>query len=123
MIDKQIAEIKNNRIYYPLLDLFRGIAAFFVVLEHTRNFLWVDYPQLINPNFFVKVIYLFSGFGGEFVLIFFVLSGCVVGRIPVDSIVKDKEWEWIDYLIARLTRLWVVLIPALLLTFILDTIS
>jgi len=123
MSNNQLVDSKKNRTYYPLLDLFRAIAAFFVVLEHTRNFLWVDYPQLEDPTIFIRIIYFFSGFGSEFVLIFFVLSGCVVGRIPVDSIRNDKKWDWLDYLIARVTRLWVVLIPALALTFILDSIS
>jgi peptidoglycan/LPS O-acetylase OafA/YrhL len=50
---------------------------------------------------------------------FFVLSGYLVGNSVLNSIAKDR-WSWPEYLIRRLTRLEVVLIPALLLTAVLD---
>lgn len=114
---------KKNTAYYPLLDLFRGLAAFAVVLEHARNFIWVDYQDILYSNIFNKFIYFISGFGHEFVMVFFVLSGCVVGRIPVDSYIKQKEWKWGSYFFSRLSRLWIVLLPALILTFGLDLLS
>ena len=58
-----------------------------------------------------------TSFGHEAVMIFFVLSGYLVGG----SVLKQKEkFEWVRYAITRLTRLWVVLMPALMLTLVID---
>ncbi len=53
--------------------------------------------------------------GYEFVMVFFVLSGYFIGSSVLKDISADR-WSWSKYLQARLTRLWVVLIPGLLLT-------
>ncbi|WP_417901010.1 hypothetical protein [Bacillus sp. CSS-39] len=37
--------------------------------------------------------------------------------------INENRWSWKEYLINRLTRLYVVLIPSLVLTFILDRIA
>ncbi|MEM6910438.1 MAG: acyltransferase [Verrucomicrobiota bacterium] len=102
-----------------MLDLYRAIAAGLVVLEHARHYLFVDYGEIESPNLVTKVFYFITQFGHEAVLLFFVLSGLVVGRIVVDQ-VSNETWSWRDYLFARLTRLWIVLIPAIILTGILD---
>ncbi len=119
----QINKKSQANKYYPILDTFRALAAFFVVLEHVRNFLWIDFPQLSSPSIFIEIIYFLSGLGHEFVIVFFVISGCLVGRIALDNFLEDNYFNWSKYLFARLTRLWVVLIPALVLTWCLDSIS
>lgn len=114
---------QSERAYYYYLDLLRGLSALLVILEHSRNFLWVDYPEIKNPTLLIKAIYFISGLGHEGVMVFFVLSGCVVGRIAIDSLSGPRKWSWREYLFARLSRLWIVLVPALLLTWVLDTVS
>jgi peptidoglycan/LPS O-acetylase OafA/YrhL len=57
--------------------------------------------------------------GNEAVMIFFVLSGYLVGGGVLRALSRNT-WSWRDYLIKRLTRLYVVLIPALLLGVALD---
>src|SRR6185369_3580509 len=58
-----------------------------------------------------------TGLGNQAVMVFFVLSGFFVGG----SILKSGEkFNLAGYSIARLTRLWVVLIPVLLITFLAD---
>ena len=50
-------------------------------------------------------------------MVFFVLSGYLVGG----SVLRSRsKWSWKEYLTMRLTRLWVVLLPALVLTVALD---
>jgi peptidoglycan/LPS O-acetylase OafA/YrhL len=47
------------------------------------------------------------------VMVFFVLSGFLISS----SIIKDmleRKWSWKRYLVNRITRLWIVLIPSLL---------
>ncbi len=52
-------------------------------------------------------------------MVFFVLSGFLVGGSVIRGRMEDR-WSWSLYLINRLTRLWVVLIPALILGSIWD---
>lgn len=60
--------------------------------------------------------------GYQAVMVFFVLSGYFISLSILKTIRKDM-WCWIDYLIRRITRLWIVLIPALFLTFIIAKIQ
>ncbi|MEI6071050.1 MAG: acyltransferase [Verrucomicrobiae bacterium] len=105
----------QNRVYYPLLDTLRGPAAMLVFLGHWRNLFFADFVDLPNPGIALKIFYLFTGAGREAVMIFFVISGCVIAHVIYTSFERGK-WSWSGYLWARLTRLWVVLIPALVLT-------
>jgi peptidoglycan/LPS O-acetylase OafA/YrhL len=97
-----------------LLDLVRGMAALMVLLMHGRNLLFLDYSALSHHNLFLLVIYVLSATGHQAVLIFFVLSGYLIGG-SVFRALEHNRWSWADYLLHRFTRLWLVLIPGLLL--------
>lgn len=99
------------------LDAFRWVAALCVVITHTGNRLLtnindIDLHQrtLIHYGFT-----FFTGFAHQAVMVFFVLSGFLVGGSLM------REWQstgTVDvrlYLMKRLVRLWVVLLPALVL--------
>jgi peptidoglycan/LPS O-acetylase OafA/YrhL len=101
------------------LDALRGFAAFCVVLNHLRDALFVDYEALARHNPFTSAAYLVSSLGRQSVMVFFVLSGYLVGGSVLRS-VKRGTWSWRSYLLARLSRLFVVLWPALLLGGALD---
>jgi len=58
--------------------------------------------------------------GHQAVIVFFVLSGYFVGGGALRA-VRNRKWSTKLYLFQRLTRLWVVLIPALLLGLLMDT--
>lgn len=96
------------------LDALRGFAAFSVLLNHWRDAFFVDYPSLSHHNVFTTIAYLVTGLGHQWVIIFFVMSGYLVGGSVLRSIATGK-WSWRGYLLARITRLYIVLIPALLL--------
>jgi peptidoglycan/LPS O-acetylase OafA/YrhL len=104
------------------LDLIRGISAILVVMEHLSSRLFVGYGNVENQTVITMVLYLLNILGGPSVIIFFVLSGLFISRSVIKA-VSDNKWSWKTYLINRLSRLYVVLIPALILTFILDSIS
>jgi peptidoglycan/LPS O-acetylase OafA/YrhL len=97
-----------------LFDLLRGCAALIVVLEHWRNIFFIDYQQLPAHHGLFAIPYILSGAGRQAVVVFFLLSGFFIGG-SVFSAVKRKTWQWGDYLLRRIVRLWVVLIPALVL--------
>ena len=55
-------------------------------------------------------------------MVFFVLSGYLVGGSVLRSLVADR-WSWKHYLFNRLTRIYIVLIPSLLLGLCWDQIG
>lgn len=89
------------------LDAIRICAAIAVFFSHiTRESLSANNP-----------IILFLGqFGQEGVAVFFVISGIVIAFVA-----KEKEHDLRSFIVARLGRLWSVVVPALILTVILDT--
>jgi peptidoglycan/LPS O-acetylase OafA/YrhL len=94
------------------LDLIRGLAAWAVMWDHLRGLFFVDFQQLNHPTLLLKVIYFFTGFGNEAVLVFFVLSGFLISTAILGRRASGT-WSWRDYAIDRASRLYVVLIPGL----------
>jgi peptidoglycan/LPS O-acetylase OafA/YrhL len=101
------------------LDALRGFAAFSVLLYHWRRLLFLDYSEIGHHNPLIASAYLISGLGEQWVIVFFVLSGYLVGGSVLRSVAAGR-WSWRGYLLTRLTRLYIVLLPALLLGGILD---
>jgi peptidoglycan/LPS O-acetylase OafA/YrhL len=102
------------------LDMLRGLAALGVVVGHTRGFLIVGYASASAHSAFDQLFYFATGLGHQCVIAFFALSGFLVGGPALRDIMTGR-WSWGPYMLRRLTRLWTVLIPALLLTWMLDT--
>jgi peptidoglycan/LPS O-acetylase OafA/YrhL len=100
----------------------RGSAALLVCVSHLSAFLFFPFNQIASPGVSAKVFYFFSTLGHQAVLLFFVLSGFFVGG-NVIKLYQQQRWSWSKYLLRRLTRLWVVLIPALLLTLFWDILG
>lgn len=96
------------------LDLLRGIAALIVLMGHLRSVLFQDYETIQNPNAVAKAFYFITGFGHQAVILFFVLSGFFIIKSIHDAHQKNN-WSWKHYLLNRLSRLWMVLIPGLIL--------
>lgn len=104
-------------IKYQWLDLLRGVSALLVCANHLRAAIFVDYSALESSSLLVKLFYFLTGLGSQSVFVFFVLSGFFVGGSVI------KRWHvfnYAEYLLARLVRLWIVLVPALIFTFFLD---
>jgi len=103
------------------LDLMRGLAAIAVLVSHLRNIFFVDYAELLSSRkgALVAIVYFTTDLGHQAVIIFFVLSGFLIAGSVIKSTV-DSRWSWRSYLIKRGSRLYVVLIPALVLGLILD---
>jgi peptidoglycan/LPS O-acetylase OafA/YrhL len=101
------------------INLLRTMAAFAVVLNHFRSVFFLD-SRVADRDPFVLALYHVSGLGRQAVIVFFVLSGYWVGGAVLTS-VQQHRFRLADYAIKRLVRLWIVLLPALALTAILDT--
>ena len=89
-----IAALDTNESLF--LDLIRALAAFFVVIDHAPTLF--DMPRA--PRW-----------GHEAVIVFFVLSGYVISYVAA-----TRERTPHVFVVARLARLWSVLIPAMMLT-------
>lgn len=96
----------------------RGLAALAVCVGHLRAVMMEDFSRLTqHTGLFDKAFYLVSGIGHQAVIVFFVLSGYLVGG---SVLARWPDFDWRIYAIARLSRLWTVLVPALLLTLVVD---
>ena len=124
------SEVRQNAISSVHLDAIRGAAAMIVLLGHTRELFFSSITgtptttegqtarlqtgqQLANKQVDYVTI------GNEAVIIFFVLSGYLVGGSAIRDF-KAGRWSWKKYLTKRATRLWIVLLPALLFGVLLD---
>ena len=102
------------------LDAIRGAAALVVLLGHTRDLFFSSFtaafraPEITAATLPFRHTTSSVSIGNEAVIIFFVLSGYLVGGSAIRE-VRNQRWSWKRYLIQRTTRLWVVLLPALLL--------
>jgi peptidoglycan/LPS O-acetylase OafA/YrhL len=92
------------------------------MLGHVRGLFFVDFPFLANKSLAYRALYAVTGLGHQAVMIFFVLSGYFIGTSVIDS-VNGQRWSWRVYLVNRLTRLQLVLFPALILGAIWDQIG
>jgi peptidoglycan/LPS O-acetylase OafA/YrhL len=83
-----------------------------VVVQHCRGFVTQDYSPAANP--FAKLVYAATGFSHQAVVIFFVISGYLVGGKALRLLqggVTDTQAR--RFFTDRLSRIFVVLWPAL----------
>lgn len=102
------------------LHFLRIASALLVCISHSKEFFLMHRTGLEGP--LELAIRTFMSLGGASVLTFFFLSGFLVGgnelrRGKLNKLNPNK------YLLDRLTRLWVVLIPALLFTYFINSIT
>jgi peptidoglycan/LPS O-acetylase OafA/YrhL len=98
-----------NRFISIYLDLARFLAAVTVFFVHA------SYDRFTSN---LPFIWRFKDFGNDAVMVFFVLSGFVIAYV-----VDQKEKTLKDYAVSRFARLYSVVVPALILTFVLDQIG
>lgn len=107
-------KIETDKHYY-WLDAIRFIAAFMVLLSHTRNDFFCEYSELPveQHNLASFIFYLFGRLGHEAVIVFFVLSGFLVGGRTLERI-KDGGFDVRLYAINRFSRIYPPLIISIL---------
>ena len=110
--------MNKNKQYLLHLDFLRGLSALLVCMGHLRNVFFVNYNEvLVVDSYLINFFYFITSLGHEAVMVFFVLSGFLVGG----SVIKNLDnFNFKKYLTNRITRLWVVLIPCLFITLIID---
>jgi peptidoglycan/LPS O-acetylase OafA/YrhL len=106
------------------LDHLRWLAAFLVLLGHVRLHTIGSYgSDVIDAEQpLVRAFFLVTGLGHQAVICFFVLSGVLVAGKFVGRPAPTMR-EYGDYLLDRLTRIWIVAIPALLFSAVVAHVS
>lgn len=104
------------------MNSVRIVAALLVVVSHVRPLIFVDFSDAENRGVLVQAMYAATSLGHQAVIVFFVLSGYWVGGSVIRNATQAR-FDAVDYATARLTRLWLVLLPTLLLTHLLDRVG
>lgn len=105
-----------------LLNLLRWFSALLVVINHLRSFWWIDYRDVEEKGILIKAFYFITGYGHHAVVIFFILSGFLVGGRSL-QIFSSSRWNLLDYSFARIARLYPVLLMGLTLTWCCDSLG
>ena len=98
-----------NKSTSTFLDCARWLAAFFVVFGHAAH-------MLIPDRYFLTEL------GHCAVVVFFVVSGYLVGGTTLAKW-RDRGVDLVGYSAARFSRIYIVLVPALALGYLLDTLG
>lgn len=115
-----LRETRPEEAGFFYMDVLRLVAAALVVLNHVRDLVLVDAAQGA-PSAAAKLLYFSAGFGHQSVMVFFVLSGFWI----TGATLRRDRWPifWRDFMIDRLSRLMVVVVPALVIGGLLDWIG
>lgn len=104
------------------LDMVRGLAAVAVLWYHVRYRFFLDFADVAQRGPLATGWYALTAFGHDAVMVFFVVSGFLVGSAAIRDC-RAGRWSWTNYLTARAVRLYVVLVPGLLLTMFWDRLG
>ncbi len=110
------------------LDFMRGVAAMVVFAGHARVLFIGSILSQVGMGASTRQVTVAgvvaspetTNLGHQAVIVFFVLSGFLVGGSVIRSLRDNGTWSPTRYAVQRLCRLMTVLIPALLLCVLLD---
>ena len=108
------SQISDDCWHSVLISLLRGLAAIEVAAAHLRAHMYPGLRTVADPSIWFKGFTFTTGFAHHAVLVFFVISGWLVGGSLLDKIRQPDAIA--SYAIDRVTRLWTVLIPTFVLT-------
>lgn len=113
---------QSGHLYW--IDLIRFLAAFAVLACHFRGAFFVEYG-LLPPEQQTHLMFAFyavTRLGHEAVLVFFVLSGFLVGGKAMERI-HDNSFAPRSYTIDRAVRIMLPLISSLILALVVNSIT
>ena len=102
-----------------VISALRSLAALQVLATHLRGEFYPSLRTVAEPALWYQLLAFLTGFGHLAVVIFFLLSGWLVGGSVLNKLEQPRLLA--SYAIDRVTRLWIVLIPGFLLTIVLAT--
>lgn len=124
--------VYNLRLFRPLpllmkkhtltIDLMRGVAAQLVLLQHSFNLLFSipdNVASMADSHLWYRLISVPTSFGRTAVVVFFVISGYLIGH-DVWVRIQNDTFSPKFYTISRLSRLYCVVLPGLFICAALD---
>ncbi len=117
--------LKNKSAeHYYWLDLFRGLASLIVVTTHCRTMLFVEYGLLPPEDKTTQNLIFFSvtRVAHEAVLLFFVLSGFLVGGKVIQRL-RAGTFDLKSYTLDRTVRIMLPLLSAFIIILISNTVT
>ncbi|WP_296944849.1 acyltransferase [uncultured Massilia sp.] len=103
----------KDTVHSMLISLMRGLAALQVAAAHLRAEIFPGLRELADPPLAYQLLAFATAFSHQAVVVFFLISGWLVGGSLLDKLGQPGALR--GYAIDRVTRLWTVLLPALLL--------
>lgn len=105
----------SDLLHSKLITIFRGVCALEVFLGHMRNQFFPDYKDVVAPSLPFKILVMTTGYGYQSVMLFFVISGWLVGGSFLNRWRQPNALA--NYAVDRVSRLWTVFIPSMIYTF------
>ena len=113
--------LSEDYLHSVLISLLRGLAALEVAAAHLRAQVYPGYATVAHPGAAFQALAFFTGFAHQAVVVFFLLSGWLVGGSLLNKRTQQDAMK--HYAIDRMTRLWIVLIPTFVLILALAALS
>ena len=107
------SQLNENAMQSLLMNLLRGVASLQVAAAHLRAEIYPGLRELDEPGLAYTALAFFTGFAHQAVMVFFLISGWLVGGSLLDKLGKPQALR--SYAIDRVTRLWTVLLPMLVM--------
>lgn len=107
------SQLSEDTAQSLLIALLRGVAALQVALAHLRAEVFPSLRDIASPPLYYQGLAFATGFAHQAVVAFFLISGWLVGGSLLNKLGQPQAVG--HYAIDRLTRLWTVLVPALVL--------
>lgn len=117
------SQLDARSVHSLLISLLRGLAALQVVAAHLRAEIFPGMRELGNAPLIYQLLAFATGFAHQAVVVFFLISGWLVGGSLLNKMGARAPVPLQGYAIDRLTRLWTVLIPALALMLAIGAIT
>jgi len=110
--------------HYYWIDLLRFTCALLVVLAHYRGHFFVEYGLLPDnqKNIYTQILYFLTRLGEEPVLVFFVMSGFLVGGTSIKKILNNNV-NTQSYFIDRSVRILLPLLASSVMVIIINLIT
>lgn len=116
---------KTYEAWSVWLDCIRWISAFLVLYAHASGRLFADSQPALSAPY--KTLFLLekfvNGFSHQAVMVFFVMSGFLVGGSVISEYRRTQGIHLQSYMLRRLVRLWIVLLPVFAIGVLVDSIG
>src|SRR5437879_953397 len=85
-VDRRLVRLEH-------IGMLRGLAAVLVMSCHLRSFVFSNFGFVNNPDIVIKLFYGITGLGHQAVIVFFAMSGFLVGGKALDEMTSGR-WSW-----------------------------